>query len=755
VARAPLLPLASAFIVGILVAGTGAFGLACALGIVLLAIPRRRVLGAFVIAGALCFVLRGQPAEIARETASARVAGTVVGDVSHTDDGTSFPFALDDGTIVHAYVRGEAAAGERLIVRGRLAPLDEPRNPGEPSARAIGLAEGTGGQLSGTVLARAAPDIRDARAWSARVRAWLGRRLRIVVREPEAGILAGALWGERADVAPALRSDFQATGTVHVLVTAGLHLGVIAGLVLGLLTLCQVPRAPAALTTIAAVAAYAWLSGAHVPSERAAVMIGTALLARACGARPASWNALALAAIVVAALRPAAVASVSFALSFSCVAAIACFAAPLETIAANLRMPQRLREAFALTAATQIGVWPLSAAVFGTLAPYALLANALVVPATGAAMIAGIAALLFSAVPALGLAAGSAATLVVLVIERVVAAIAALPGARFTVAPPPLFAIVLYDAAAIVAAGMLRRSGRTAAAILAAASVVVLATTLRLPPGQLTITMLDVGQGDGIVITTPHGHTILIDSGGRLETGSARAAESPAERVGERVTLGYLRRTGVHHVALLVNTHPHGDHVGGCAPIVNALHVDAILDSGQRYSGRAFQDCMAAARRRGVPLIIAHAGMRRQLDDGVALDILAPSLPPLADTGDDVNENSIVVMLQYRAVRALFMGDAGEAAEARLLARGADLHADIIKVGHHGSRYGSTPAFAAAVHPRLALISVGRHNTFGHPAQTTVDAWNAAGASVMRTDRCGAVVVMDARIATTMIPCSR
>jgi beta-lactamase superfamily II metal-dependent hydrolase len=167
----------------------------------------------------------------------------------------------------------------------------------------------------------------------------------------------------------------------------------------------------------------------------------------------------------------------------------------------------------------------------------------------------------------------------------------------------------------------------------------------------------------------------------------------------------------------------------------------------------------------------------------VTLDVLAPSLPFLSDTGDDVNENSIVVMLHAGNFRELFMGDAGEASEARLLAndapchpgrrRGAvadmtggslsprlgittcgdELHADAVKVGHHGSRYASTAAFVDAVHPSIAVISVGRHNTFGHPATTTVDAWQNAGAQVLRTDRCGAISLVDGS-AATMLRCA-
>ena len=378
------------------------------------------------------------------------------------------------------------------------------------------------------------------RTWAARARAALSLRLRSVLREPEATVIAGALWGERGTLPRDLRDDFQATGTVHVLVTAGLHLGVIAMLVRRSLRFARVPRMVEALSTIPCVVAYAWLSGAHLPSQRAAVMVSVALLARAYGARLISWNSLALAALAVAALWPAAVTTVSFALSFSCVSAIVLFARPLGHALERWAMPEKAREALALTIATQIGVWPLSAATFGVVAPYAVLANVVVVPATAVAMVAGIAAIAFAQIPLLGRSAATIAAWTVDVMLRVVTEVAALPGAGVWVAPPPALAIVAYDAAAVIAALLLRRDVRVSVALLVLAAAAVLATTLRLPDGRLTITMLDVGQGDAIVVRTPHGHTILIDSGGRLERGPGSDGRSPAEIVGERVVLAYL-----------------------------------------------------------------------------------------------------------------------------------------------------------------------------------------------------------------------
>lgn len=560
--RAPLLLPAAAFVLAIVADARGLSSLACACALGAVAYRPARVRAAFALAGLAFAWWHGHPPLLTTETRMARFAGTVTGDVRAGENGAAFVLALDTGIVVRAHVRADETIvpGERVVVRGRLVPFDEPRNPGEPSRRAIALGEGLAGELAGDrVIARAPQDPRDARTWAARARAALSVRLRSVLREPEATVVAGALWGERGTLPRELRDDFQATGTVHVLVTAGLHLGAIAALLRFLLQLARLPRMATALATIPCVVAYAWLSGAHLPSQRAAVMVSVMLLARAYGARLVSWNSVALAALVVAALWPAAVTTVSFALSFSCVSAIVLFARPLGHALERWTMPDKVREALALTIATQIGVWPLSAATFGVVAPYAVLANAAVVPATGVAMVAGIAAIVFAHVPVLGGATASIAAYVVDTMLWAVRAVAALPGARVWVAPPPALAIVTYDAVAVAAALALRRDARLAMALIALGSAGVLATTLRPPDGRLTITMLDVGQGDAIVVRTPDGHTILIDSGGRLERGPGADGRSPAELVGERVVLAYLKRQGIRRIDLLVNTHPHGD----------------------------------------------------------------------------------------------------------------------------------------------------------------------------------------------------
>ena len=140
-----------------------------------------------------------------------------------------------------------------------------------------------------------------------------------------------------------------------------------------------------------------------------------------------------------------------------------------------------------------------------------------------------------------------------------------------------------------------------------------------------------------------------------------------------------------------------------------------------------------------MPVVYPRAGSRWRFDDGVTLDFLGPSLPLIANSRNDINENSVAFTLRYRAFCMLFTGDAGATAESRFLHEGAGLRCDVLKVGHHGSAYGSSLAFVTAVRPAYALISVGRHNMFGHPASQTLQTLQAAGARIYRTDQNGAI----------------
>jgi competence protein ComEC len=673
------------------------------------------------------------------ELRTARYEGTVL--ERSTD--SQIRVALDGGPTVLADIHGDAPApGSRIALRGRLASFDEARNPGEASERAVERERGNDAHLeSATILHIAPGSAWDARAWLPRAHEWAYAQLRARLGEPSASVVAGELWGERAALPPDVRLEFQETGTVHVLVTAGLHLGAVATLAMLLISLGSPPRRVACMVAIAVVWAFAVWSGAQLPALRAASMVTIALAARACGRSAFSWNALAMAAAVVAMAKPEAVASASFAMSFSCVGAILSCAGPLERFVHRVAaLPPSVREAIVLSAATQLGTWPLSAAIFLQFATYSPLANLAVVPCVALTMALGAAQLALSWTPALAQACANLNSWLLAWMLAVVRTISTLPGAAIPMSPAPSWCIAFYDAALLAAPWLWRNGARTAAA----AGLLIAAGFVLAPPrsydGRLRVTVLDVGQADAIAIETPAGHALLVDAGGRLERGR-QSDDSTAERVGERIVVPFLLRQGIRSLDALIISHPHGDHVGGCSPVLRKIRVAEIADGGQVYGGHAYQDCLAVARVERVPIVYPRAGMEWRTEDGVTLHFLGPSLPLIANSRNDINENSIAFILRYKTFCMLFTGDAGAAAEERLLDEGVNLRCAVLKVGHHGSAYSSTPAFIAAVHPRYAIISVGRHNLFGHPAPSTIATLRRFGATLYRTDQDEAVTI--------------
>ena len=248
-------------------------------------------------------------------------------------------------------------------------------------------------------------------------------------------------------------------------------------------------------------------------------------------------------------------------------------------------------------------------------------------------------------------------------------------------------------------------------------------------PGQLELHVLDVGQGDAIALRTPRGRWLLFDAGRAWRGGDA----------GRQTVIPYLRRRGGELEAFVLS-HPHADHAGGAASVLRALRPRVYWDAAFAGGGGAYRGSLVAARELG----IAWRRVRPREEatfDGVRIRFLAPDSAWTASLRDP-NEASTVVLVSYGAVRFLLVGDAERGEESWLLARDqAALRADVLKVGHHGSRTSSTDAFVRAVRPRVALVSVGQGNSYGHPSPGVMRALALAGALVLRTDHAGTLVV--------------
>jgi competence protein ComEC len=268
--------------------------------------------------------------------------------------------------------------------------------------------------------------------------------------------------------------------------------------------------------------------------------------------------------------------------------------------------------------------------------------------------------------------------------------------------------------------------------------------------GRLTVHFLDVGQGDSAFVVFPHGKTMLVDGGGELrfdgrERGVTQSEEvepvftDNAFSIGEAVVSRFIWSLGRTRVDYVLATHADADHIGGLWDVVRNMQVGQAIVGHVPTADPEYDRFVDQVRKRRVPLSAVSAGEQFEID-GVAIEVLSPP-PAYGSRVTSGNNDSVVLRLRYGSVSILLAGDIEQAAEESLVASGVDLHADLLKVPHHGSRTSSTEAFIDAVNPRYAVISVGERSRFGHPHATVVRRYLAGDVKLLQTGHDGMVTV--------------
>ncbi len=645
----------------------------------------------------------------------------------------------------------DLARGDRVEVVAQLASVELFRNAELPDPAPA--AARPGATLSGGTLA-----VRFVRRSSGlaalvdRARARVRARIEATFA-PEAAPMARALVLGENDLSGDDDAAFRASGLAHLLAVSGTHLVVAVLGVVGALrfVLARIERLArvrdvgryAASVGVLLAPLYADFAGGSGSAWRAAWMLSAGLGARALGRHPSPTRSFALSLAAGAVLDPLVGFDVSFGLSAAATAGLIAFGAPLVTRfspAGSHRLRRLFVSASVPTLAAMLPCAPLLARLGPTITLAGMLANVVAVPfgeVISLPLCLSHAVLPFGPLERGIALVASGALLVVRAIARVSASTTwlALP-----VPPPSAWQLVLIGLGGLGA--VVRRArypGARAvrgafplAAALGVAAVEWAAVRAGRPEGVLRVSVLDVGQGDATLIDLPDGEIALIDGGGFVG--------SPVDP-GVSVITPLLRVRRRSRIDVAVLSHPHPDHYIGLASALRTVAVGELWDTGQgraQGAGPEYENLIASLERRRVPIRgpAELCGPERTIG-GARVAVLAPC--PSFDPVLGPNDNSFVVRIRFGERGALFMGDAEHEEEARLVATRPDLRADLLKVGHHGSRTSTGTELLSLAKPALATISCGVRNRFGHPHAATLSALEEARIPAFRTDRVGSI----------------
>lgn len=548
------------------------------------------------------------------------------------------------------------------------------------------------------------------------------------------GLLPGLVVGNTDGITPALRNDAKVTGLSHLLAVSGSHFALLCGLAVLMLRGFG-PRIAAAGGSVVLLALVV-LVGPGASVLRAAVMGSIALIAMSVGRQRTALPALAAAVLCLLLHDPTLSVSIGFALSVQATAGLVLLA-PLWSKALQRRgIPSGWADLLAVPAAAHVATMPVIAAVSGAISMASIPANLLAAVVVGPALVLGMAAALagpwwnwgalvlaHAVEPMLAWVAGVAHTL-----------------ARWqsaSLAWPASVPGVLSLAGLLTVGLLLLRHRKVRALVVAvvagAAAILVPAQVISVgwPPAGWVLMACEVGQGDGMLLSTGEaGTAVVVDAG-----------PDPA------LIDACLTRLHVSTVPLLVLSHLHADHVDGLAGVLDGRSVGAIAVGPDREAPTAWRKVLQLAAAHGAPVVALPRGTRWGSGQ-LSLEVLGPT-GPFHGTDSDENNDSVVFMAHISGVRILMTGDIQIEAQQQLLDDGVDLAADVLEQPHHGSAK-VLPAFVAAVHPAVSVIGVGLGNDYGQPSPKALAQLTKFGTTVLRTDLQGdsTVCVTNGKLST-------
>jgi competence protein ComEC len=596
--------------------------------------------------------------------------------------------------------------------------------------------------------------------WVYSLRHRLSEIIAEILPEPQASLVQGIILGMRSNIPESLQTDFARSGTTHLLAISGLHLSIVTGILLALGSRLFGRRYHIYIwLALAAIWSYAVITGMNPPVMRAAIMASLFLAAELLGRQRSAITALTFAGAVMVGISPQVLWDASFQLSFMAMVGLI-FVAPWfqaqgrRAIGATLgeggiaaSATGYVSDTFCITLGIIIIVWPLIAYYFGIVSLVAPLATFLALPALPGIIITGtLAAGLGIITLPIAHLVGWFTWLFASYMLAVVNGTAAFPLSSIDTGTVDACLVWAYYIAVAGITWFYRRRPKLSAVgtpainlverlpkkwllpplLLAAALAATFAISM--PDDNLHVSVLDVGQGDAILIQTPGHQDILIDGG-----------PSPHEL---NLALGSKMPFWDRTIDLVVLTHPHADHITGLIDVLQRYRVKQVLFPYVEYQSSLYDEWLRIIEEKGIKCTFAQAG--QQIDtgtEGVTIEVLNPEDPLTDSTEIDIDDIGVVMRVCSGRVSFLLTADVSQEVEHELMKCRAVLASTVLKVGHHGSSTSTGAGFLATVDPTIAVISVGADNTFGHPDEEVIARLEEiiGGENIYRTDEHGTI----------------
>lgn len=634
-------------------------------------------------------------------------------------------------------IKEDLKTGMIIQVKGELERISAPGNPGEFDQQQYYACQKIYYFMKNAVVQK------KSRSYSRYGQALTELRERIAetlqkAAGDKAGIYQAMLLGEKSGLDEDVKMRYQMAGMIHILAISGLHISVLGMGLFSLLKKLSLGNVPAGLISLCVILQYGMLTGSSVSAMRAVSMFVLAIGARILGRSYDLLTALAVSAILLLLDTPAYLYSSSFLLSFGAVAGLGSMAPALNRL---IESENPWVKTLISSLAVQLMTLPVVLRIYGEVSILGIALNLIVLPTVSVVLVCGLCCSLVGvfSIFAAGLVRFPG-NLLLVIYEKLCILAGEFPFCTWIGGAPEIWKCGVYYV--VLAGGIrgililhgkwendgmkIRQKGMLLSVVLI--SVLFLGFRQR---NYLSVTCLDIGQGDAIVIQIPGGKNIMVDGGSSSKKNTAAGQLLP-----------YLKNQGISVVDAILLSHTDIDHISGVQELMDlkekhltTLRIKYLLLPDWKNPEPVYDELEAKAKRCGISVLKLHQGQKLQFGDAT-IEILSPE--PGAE-GTNPNEEGLVMELCYGKFRGLFTGDIGEETEKKILPRLDDV--DFLKVGHHGSRYSSCQEFLDRIQPEAAVISCSESNTYGHPSPETIKRLEQNGIKTMYTMKSGAVTV--------------